>query len=483
MDDRPSVDGSPARRILLIGEGELADATHRILGGAGAAVSRLHDPSDGEIRDALSDDVESVIVVYDDDVVSLRCALVVENVRPGVRLLVTVYGRTVASQIERAVRNSQVVSMADIVAPTLAAPCLDDRLLSVTRTDDGLSGVQIGDGGPELVSIESARRRGQLLRANLASILRPFEPSARILMVGVFGLVLVLVAETLAVALALKQPLVEAFYATTKVLVTVGPNPAVDNGPGWFKTVSAMATLATLAFTAIFTAGIVDRLLDRRLTSIVGRRVVPRKNHVVVVGLSGVGLRLCVLLRELGLPVLAVESDPDNYNIPRARDYGLPVVIGDGGSRFLLRRLSLERARALAAVTGQQVENISIAVTALGMRSDLRTVLRAGRGEVANETRALFGIGVVRDVHRIGGTVLAAAALESTPRGAFLHEQTIYLITPGGEIERFESDGKMSPAGLSDGEEPTLTRGGSLPGRSVEPEGHGREQHARLEQQ
>ncbi len=34
-------------------------------------------------------------------------------------------------------------------------------------------------------------------------------------------------------------------------------------------------------------------------------RVVPRKNHVVVVG-----LRLCLLLRELGVPVLAIDSDP-----------------------------------------------------------------------------------------------------------------------------------------------------------------------------
>jgi len=48
---------------------------------------------------------------------------------------------------------------------------------------------------------------------------------------------------------------------------------------------------------------------------------------------------------------------------------------------------------------------------ALGVRDDLRTLLRAGRGDVVNETRSLFSIGVVRDVRRIGGTMLAAAAL------------------------------------------------------------------------
>jgi hypothetical protein len=53
-----------------------------------------------------------------------------------------------------------------------------------------------------------------------------------------------------------------------------------------------------------------------------------------------------------------------------------------GGSRFLLAAFR-SGGRALVAVTGQEVENISIAVAAHGMTEDLHTVLHAGRGEVA----------------------------------------------------------------------------------------------------
>ncbi len=115
-------------------------------------------------------------------------------------------------------------------------------------------------------------------------------------------------------------------------------------------------------------------------------------------------------------------------------------MLGRGGSRFVLRRLCLHRARALAAVTSDEVENISIVVAALAMRDDLRTLLRAGRGDVVNETSSLFGIGVVRDVYRVGGTLLAAAALGSPATEAFLHEHTVYLIGPDGAIEPFDSD-------------------------------------------
>lgn len=217
--------------------------------------------------------------------------------------------------------------MADMVAPSLAGPCLDERLLSVSRRDGGFAGVQAGPDGPQLVPIEPyVPSRGQWLLTNLASILNPFELSARILM------------------------------------------------------------------------------------------------------------------GELGVPVLAVESDPENHHIKRAKDYGIPIVLGRGGSRFLLRRLCLGRARALAAVTSDEIENISVAVAAHAMRHDLRTLLRAGRGDVVNETSSLFKIGLVRDVYRIGGTLIAAAALGSPVAEAFLHEKTVYLIGPDGRIEPFDSD-------------------------------------------
>jgi voltage-gated potassium channel Kch len=135
--------------------------------------------------------------------------------------------------------------------------------------------------------------------------------------------------------------------------------------------------------------------------------------------------------------VVAIESDPEADYVARAKEYGIPVVIGHGGSGFALRRVSLRRARALAAVTSNEIENIAIVVSAHAEREELRTLLRGGRGEVRNETRALLRLGAVRDVYRIGGTLLAAAALGAGASEAFLHEQTVYLVTRDGRIEPF----------------------------------------------
>ena len=446
VTDEPDQDEEPARgyahsRILLIGYDELTEVTERALHAAGAQVTHLRNPNDRELRRALAEDLDSVAVLSKDDHVSLRLALIIENARPGMPLVVTVFGKIVASQLERAVPNARVVSMAELVVPSLAGPCFDERLLSVSRRPEGLMGVRLRDDEPELVPIEPHRAPPwRRLLANLGALLDPFEVSARILLAGLLGFLFILVLDTTVLAIALDEPLVEAFYAATKTIVTVGPNRWSITPNRGSRSFRRWPCSPALAFTAIFTAGVVDRLLSRRLTAIVGRRAAPRRNHVVVVGLGQVGLRLCLLLRDLGVPVLAVEVNPESYHVNRAKDYGIPVVLGRGGSRFLLRRLTLRHARALAAVTSDEVENISIVVAALGMREDIRTILRAGRGEVVNETRSLFKIGVVRDVYRIGGTLMAAAALGSDVEEGFLHGKTVYMIHSDGRIEPFEGD-------------------------------------------
>ncbi|MBA3421595.1 MAG: NAD-binding protein [Thermoleophilaceae bacterium] len=444
---RPSVGRSASRRVLLIGGGRLADATERALEAGGASVVRLEDPSDPDIRAALEEDVDGAVIVSRSDVVSLRLALVVAHVRPGLPLLVTTFGRDVAAQLESTVENVRVLSMADLVVPAFAGPCLDSELLSLAGPVSDIAAVEApaSEDRPRRTRLHPpGPSRTRRVLGRLESIARPFDASARILQIGSVGFISVLLVETAVTALARGVPLVDAFYTSMKVTVTVGPSSAAEGGPDWFKLFSAAAMLLIVGFTAVLTAGLVNYLLDPRLTGIVGRSAVPRRNHVVVVGLGEVGLRLCQLFRELGVPVVAVERNDEAPTLARAKDQRIPVVIGGGESHDLLRRLSLSRARSLAAVTSDEVENLAIAVAARGFGSDLPIALRAGDGDATTEIRSLFDIGVVRDVYRIAGTALAAVALGYDAREAFPYQGTLYLVDHHGEIEPFVPVG--SPA-------------------------------------
>jgi Trk K+ transport system NAD-binding subunit len=441
-DAWPAASGSEMPRVVLIGAGHLADATARALSAGGAAVKRSEEPTDREIREALDDRVDRVVVISRLDHVALRRALVVAHVRPGLATLVTIFDRHVAAELRDTMANVRVLSMAQIVAPALAGPCLDPDLMSLIRgpsdTDSDTEGVGAGEQGPRRVPRTwTTPGPTQRIAANLEALLRPFDASARILVYGLFGFLAVLAVETAVSVLAKGIPVVDALYVAAKVTVTVGPSPVADGSTAGFKLFSVAAMLLALGFTAVLTAGLVNRLLDPRLTGVVGRAAVPRRDHVVVVGLGQVGQRVCELLRDLGVPVVAVEQDPGAKNIARAKDRRLPVVIGDGADHRTLRRLSIRTARALAAVTSDDVENIAVAVAARRMSGGLHIALRAGDGDATSEVQSLFHIGVVRDVYRIAGSALAADVVGYDVREAFPHQGTMYLVGDTGEIEPF----------------------------------------------
>lgn len=421
-------------RILLLGEGDLTEETAEALRAAEAEVEWLQDPTHAELRDALQEKADAVLVVSRDDAWPLRAALLVRHIDADVRIVATIFDPATGRELEDVIGNCTITSLADIVAPTLAGPCLGDDLAAVIEDGDRPVGLRCDDGAVEVASLPEAR--GRRLRAVASAIVKPFDRSAALVFFGAIGLFIVLVFETVAAALVLDQSLVDAFYGAVKTLVTVDPNPEVKDGPDWFKLVISASMLIALLFAAAFTGGLVERLIGRRLTGLLGRRAVPRSDHVVVVGLGQVGLRLALLLRSCGISVVALDDHEDGENVGHAKQMGLPVVIGRGADPSLLGRLSLEHALALAAVTADDLENIAVTLAARSIAPDLRLVLRAGSSETAGETRSLERLGQVRDVHRIGAVYLAGLALGSEVAHVVVDGDTAHLRHADGELER-----------------------------------------------
>jgi len=396
------------RKVLLAGLGDLFAEVGAALEERGADVRRCEEPDDAAVRDALADQRPDVVcLVAPSDELPLRLALLVRHLDEDVPIVATIFDASLAHQLEDAVPHVDVTSLAEIAAPSLAGPCIEDGLAGV------LPG---GDGVPQAIGDDLGRRdvhppASRWARALFTAIFKPYDRSAALLFYGAIGLVTMLVLETVGAMIVLEQGFPDALYGSTKSLATVGPNTAVQKGPGWFKLAMVATMLLTLLSAACFTGGLIDRLTSRRLTGLVGLNAVPRRDHVVVVGLGQVGYRLCTLLRECGIPVVVVEADEDDESVGHARREKLPIVIGRGADPVVLRRLSLDRARALAAVTPDDLTNVEVAMTARSLAEDLRVVLRAGDGEVAQETGSLFRIGHVIDVHRVAAALIAARAL------------------------------------------------------------------------
>lgn len=420
--------------MLLIGGGDLSEETRHALDAAGVDVYRLKKPTEREVRRALEQGrLDKVLIVAREDPFVLRMALMVRHVTSEVPLLVTISDPTMADQVAEQVDRCRVTSLADIVAPSLAGPCVDPGLTAVRTDRNPPVGLREEGEGVTEVSLPPVKRRRAAALAR--AVFTPYDKSAGLLLYGVLGVIAMQLVESIGAMIVLGQGFIDAFYGAAKTVVTVGPNEAVAAGPGWFKLFISATMLLTLGFVASFTAGLVERVIGRKLTGLIGRRAVPTSGHVVVVGLGQVGLRLCLLLRRCGLGVVAIEEDPDAEIVGLARELELPVVIGRAGDPHLLQRLSLERARALAAVTEDDLTNIAVAVATRTINEELRIVLRVGDGEIASETRSLLALGVVRDVHRIAAGLIASMALGSEPEMVVCIGDDARLLYSDGHLE------------------------------------------------
>src|SRR5687767_4124310 len=101
----------PARRILLLGEGDLAAETAEALRAADAEVERLEDPTHEELRVALDHGADAAMVVSRDDAWPLRAALLVRHLDPDVPIVATIFDPDTARELEDVIGNCTIASV------------------------------------------------------------------------------------------------------------------------------------------------------------------------------------------------------------------------------------------------------------------------------------------------------------------------------------------------------------------------------------
>ena len=405
---------------------------------SGLSTNHLDEPSDAELRAALTADVDGIAVMLHDDIKALRYSLAAHHIRPDARLFVAMFDRTAREQLRSAVPTSVVLSPAAIGVPSLVAAAIAPQAAAIRRTDsqDENAWVSLTPGGHDIsVDVQRYRtpeafRRTALL-GRLTGQLRPYDTGTRVLLTGVFGLLTVIVLDTI---VGLQHAhFVRALYDATRTTATISAPELSDDEP-FVLIWATFAALAVLTFTAMFAAGIVNYLLSGRHVALFGRRIAPRRGHVVVVGMGQVGLRLAEELQALGIAVLGVEVNPAARSLQIARAKAIPVIVGDAASRATLKAARADHAHALVAAGSAEWDNIAVAVSSLAIAPDTRLVIRAGTGDAIDETRSLFHIGDVVDVNGLTASFVTTAMTASAPYAVIADNDADLAISSSGDV-------------------------------------------------
>ena len=139
------------------------------------------------------------------------------------------------------------------------------------------------------------------------------------------------------------------------------------------------------------------------------------EKHTILVGLGNVGTRILRELLEDGIPttVITLESEKHGEFIEQMlKDSNIAVIFGDATNNEILKQANVSKARALIAVTNNDLVNFKIASKAKELNSQLRTVIRAFDRNFAQKVTKLFDIDAAISTSAIAAPAFVAMSFE-----------------------------------------------------------------------
>ena len=237
----------------------------------------------------------------------------------------------------------------------------------------------------------------------------------------------------------------DALYFTAETITTVGFGESPFGQQSAFLRLFVIGLMfAGVIVTAIVVAFLADLLLSRRFVQTAGlRRARHMREHVVVVGLGSVGMRVVSDLAAAGYDVVVIEDDENNRFLSTVAELDVPVIFGDSTMRQTLESARVDSARGVAVVTDSDMENIETGIVLLELLgSDTKTpiVMRVQGRALGTAINQRFGFENVRSIVDLAAPWFIGAAMGLQVLGTFWVGQRSFmvgamLVAAGSELD------------------------------------------------
>ncbi|MGC9408691.1 NAD-binding protein [Streptomyces parvulus] len=263
-------------------------------------------------------------------------------------------------------------------------------LLSATSNDPaGADGSEDSGEGPQLLpdaaAVRAATGRGTVvleqvsysgppLPAGRASVPPFAELFSRRLRWSLAGLAACVVALAVALMVVTGDHPLHATYVTLLDLFSI--NEPAHNADSGRQVLQLLSGFVGLLLLPVLLAAVLEALGTFRTATALRKPPRGLGGHVVLLGLGKIGTRVLTRLREMDIPVVCVEADPEARGMATARRLRVPVVLGDVTQEGVLEAAKIHRAHSLLALTSVDTTNLEAVLYGRSVRSGLRVVLR-----------------------------------------------------------------------------------------------------------
>jgi Trk K+ transport system NAD-binding subunit len=502
------VSGEDALATTIIEELERAGA-HVVKLGAGDLTTMCDVLESANIADALA-----VVCAGDDDAANLEIALLARRSNPSVRVVARLANDVLRAAVAADNGPGAILDVAELTAPSVVEACLAHRThpFEAAGTQFLVSGSEVpragtlreiyGDLAPVAIihgenssspgEIEVCPTRNQRVLAGDRAVMigtadesaergikvrrpvgtRSQRAAARRLLDGVKTVVndfnpafypALAAAMTLVVISMLllrfnyqhpRMSWVDALYFTIETITTTGYGDfSFAHQQTWLRLFAAMLMFGGATTIALLVAFIADVLLSRRFVFASARpRVRHLRNHVIVVGLSALGMRVVTDLLKAGYDVAVIEINEDNRFLSAARALDVPVIFGDATLVQTLQVARVDRARTVAVLTRDDMINIETGIVLaellgprvvpeINRRAEVSVVLRVYDRALGLAVAQRFGFENVRSSVALAAPWFIGAAMGVEVLGTFSIGQSSFMVGAMLVAEGSELDG------------------------------------------
>ena len=231
---------------------------------------------------------------------------------------------------------------------------------------------------------------------------------SRRLLIAVGAVLAVVAFGTLGNLLIVGLPFLDAVFTTLITISTIGyhEQPPLGAAGKHFTMLLIVLGVGTTYYTLVAFA---EFLIEGRVRDLLGRRAMKRtisnlQDHVVLCGYGRFGRVVAEELGRLGIPLVAIDSDPARQ--PALEASGHPFVIGSALDDPVLTEVGTARARAIVTATGSDADNVFIALSARELNP--RIVVHArGESDAGIRRLQLAGAAQVVSPYHLGGQRIA----------------------------------------------------------------------------
>ena len=185
---------------------------------------------------------------------------------------------------------------------------------------------------------------------------------------------------------------------------------------------SLLLALTGIALVGLLYGLITEHLLSIQFQFLQRRPPVPQQNHIVIVGLGGVGRRVAGILHQLHQPLVAIANQaPDPHLLPQ-----VPVVWGKTADA--LTKVNLATAKSVVTVTRDDLDNLEVALMAQQVNPRAHQVIRTFDPEMDANIAKLFPATHVLCTSALAADVFAGAAFGEHILGLFQMDGQTVLV-------------------------------------------------------